>query len=94
MSCIRVVLPDPDGPTIPTSSPGPIVQVHLAQGLDGRLAGIALGHVIDIEHRHPCTADRKAVAAAATAVSAGAGGGVAVMWPEPPLSGRRPTPSR
>ena len=53
ISCSRVVLPDPEGPTIPTSSPWPMREVHLAQGLDGRLAGIVLGHVVDFEHRNP-----------------------------------------
>ena len=37
-------------------------EVHPAQGLDGRLAGIAPGHVVHIEHRHPGTADSEAVA--------------------------------
>ena len=37
-------------------------EVHPPQGLDGRLAGIALGHVVDIEHRHPGLGEGEAVA--------------------------------
>ena len=37
-------------------------EIHPAQGLDGRLAGIALGHVVDIEHRHLCIVESEAVA--------------------------------
>ena len=36
-----VVLPEPDGPTIASSSPSSIAEVHVAQRLHGRLARVA-----------------------------------------------------
>ena len=61
-------------------------EVHPAQGLDGRLAGIALGHVVDVEHRHPCTAVQ--AVAGRDRVGAGSGwrrvghvAGTTTSWP-------------
>ena len=43
----------PRGADDPDQLPRADREVHPAQGLDGRLAGVALGHVVDFEHRHP-----------------------------------------
>ena len=44
----------PRGADDPDQLPLADGEAHLAQGLDRRLAGIALGHVVHVEHRHPC----------------------------------------
>src|SRR5487761_884593 len=62
ISCSKVVLPDPD--QLPLADG----EIHPAQGLDGRFAGIVLGHVVHIEHRHPCTAESDAVVGGAPVV--------------------------
>ena len=68
-------------------------EVHLVEGLDGRLAGVALGHIVDVEHGHPGTPMRELLPAVPAWFS-GVRGGVWVMLPGPPLLGRRPAPSR
>ena len=45
----------PRGADDPDKLPLANGETHLPQGLNRGLAGIALGHVIDVEHRHPGT---------------------------------------
>ena len=52
-------------------------EVHPAQGLDGRLAGVALGHVVDVEHRN---LPRQYRAVAGQRPWRAMGGRVSVMW--------------
>ena len=52
----------PRGADDPDQLPLADGEVHPAQGLDGRLAGIALGHVVDVEHRNLCGVSIGAVA--------------------------------
>ncbi len=51
MTWSRVLLPDPDGPTMATSSPWSIAQVDAGQGHDRGVAGVLLHHVDQLEDR-------------------------------------------
>ena len=51
ITCSIVLLPDPEGPTMATSSPSSIAQVDAGQGHDRGVAGVLLDHVDQLEDR-------------------------------------------
>ena len=52
--CSSVDLPDPDGPTIATSSPAPTAKLTPSQRRHRRLAAVALRHLVELQHRRRC----------------------------------------
>ena len=83
----------PRGADDPDQLPLADGEVHPAQGLDGWLAGITLGHVVDFEHRNLCPVGSRAVAGGDRVVVGCRWQGVGHVAGTT-TSGRRPAPSR
>ena len=59
--CSSVVLPEPDGPTMPTSSPRRTVKLTPRSASTGGSRRVGLGHRVQFEHYRPVVAAGEAV---------------------------------